>query len=99
LNHIANRDSHAGEQNLLPVGFSAPQLEQIKGAEVYSVHPIGEKSQKCPHVEGHVLRLSGRNAKVRRERYRKDGRGSTISPPRTLLEADVWPFGQAVWWL
>jgi 2'-hydroxyisoflavone reductase len=37
------------------------------------VHPTGQYSKKCPQVEGHVLRLSGRHAKVRREGYRKDG--------------------------
>jgi hypothetical protein len=36
-----------------------------------SVHPTGQKSKKYPQVEGHVLRLSARHAKLRREGYRK----------------------------
>jgi hypothetical protein len=35
------------------------------------VHPTGQYSKKCPQVEGHVLHLSGRHAKLRREGYRK----------------------------
>jgi hypothetical protein len=35
-------------------------------------HPTGRKSEKCPQVEGHVLRLSGRRAKLRREGYGKN---------------------------
>jgi luciferase-like monooxygenase len=38
------------------------------------VHPTGQKSQECPQVDGHVLRLSGRHAKRRREGYRKNQR-------------------------
>jgi hypothetical protein len=37
------------------------------------VHPTGQYSKKSPQVEGHVLSLSGRHAKLRREGYRKDG--------------------------
>jgi hypothetical protein len=29
------------------------------------VHPTGQYSEKCPQVDGHVLRLSGRHAKLR----------------------------------
>ena len=35
------------------------------------VHPAGQYSKKCPQVEGHVLRLSARYAKLRRSGYRK----------------------------
>jgi hypothetical protein len=35
------------------------------------VHPTGQKSKKYPQVEGHVLYLSGRHAKLRREGYRR----------------------------
>jgi len=35
------------------------------------VHPTGQKSNRYPQVEGHVLRLSARHAKLRREGYRK----------------------------
>jgi len=50
---------------LLPVsgdGMSSP----------LSVHPTGQYSKKSPQLEGHVLRLSARHAKLRREGYRKD---------------------------
>jgi hypothetical protein len=36
------------------------------------VHPTGQKSKKCPQVEGHVLHLSARHAKLRRNGYRRD---------------------------
>jgi hypothetical protein len=42
-----------------------------EGAEVHSVPPTGQKSNKRPQVDGHVLRLSGRHAKLRRDGYRK----------------------------
>src|SRR5918994_4658664 len=35
------------------------------------LHPTGQYSKKCPQVDGHVLHLSGRHAKLRREGYRK----------------------------
>jgi hypothetical protein len=35
------------------------------------VHPTGQYSKKYPLVDGHVLRLSRRHAKLRREGYRK----------------------------
>jgi hypothetical protein len=35
-----------------------------------SVHPTGQNSKRCPHVEGHALRLSARHAKFRRDGYR-----------------------------
>jgi hypothetical protein len=35
------------------------------------VHPTGQKSNKCPQVEGHVLCLSARHAKLRRDGFRK----------------------------
>jgi hypothetical protein len=35
-----------------------------------SVHPTGQYSKKCPHVEGHALRLSARHARLRRDGYR-----------------------------
>jgi hypothetical protein len=38
---------------------------------VDAVHPTGQKSKKYPQVEGHVLRLSARHAKLRRDGYRK----------------------------
>jgi hypothetical protein len=50
---------------LLPVsgdGMSSP----------LSVHPTGQYSKRYPQVEGQMLRLSGRHAKLRREGYRKD---------------------------
>jgi len=37
------------------------------------VHATGQKSKECPQVEGHVLHLSARHAKLRREGYRKKG--------------------------
>jgi hypothetical protein len=37
------------------------------------VHPTGQYSKKYPQVEGHVLHLSARHAKLRREGYRKQG--------------------------
>jgi hypothetical protein len=40
-------------------------------ALVDAVHPTGQYSKKCPQVDGHVLHLSGRHAKLRREGYRK----------------------------
>ncbi len=40
-------------------------------AEVWSVHPTGQYAKKYPQVEGHILRLSARHAKLRREGYRK----------------------------
>jgi hypothetical protein len=36
-----------------------------------SVHPTGQKSKKCPQVDGYVVYLSGRHAKLRRDGYRK----------------------------
>jgi hypothetical protein len=39
------------------------------------VHPTGQKSKKCPQVEGHVVRLSGRHAKLRRAGYRNGWSG------------------------
>jgi hypothetical protein len=38
------------------------------------VHPTGQKSKKCPQVDGHVVYLSGRHAKLRRDGYRKPER-------------------------
>jgi len=38
------------------------------------VHPTEQKSKKCPQVDGHVLSLSTRHAKLRREGYRKPER-------------------------
>jgi hypothetical protein len=38
---------------------------------VDAVHPTGQYSKKCPQVDGHVVHLSARHAKVRREGYRK----------------------------
>jgi hypothetical protein len=35
------------------------------------VHPTGQKSKRSPQVDGHVLRVSGRHAKLRREGHRK----------------------------
>jgi hypothetical protein len=35
------------------------------------VHPTGQYSKKYPQVEGHMLRLSARHAKLRREGYGK----------------------------
>jgi hypothetical protein len=40
-------------------------------SQVWSVHPTGEYAKEYPQVEGHILRLSARNAKLRREGYRK----------------------------
>jgi hypothetical protein len=54
-----------------------PELLPVSGkgmSSLSSVHPTGQYSKKYPQVEGHVLRLSGRHAKLRREGYRK-GRG------------------------
>ncbi|MGH7425773.1 MAG: helix-turn-helix domain-containing protein [Candidatus Methylomirabilales bacterium] len=36
------------------------------------VHPTGQFSRKCPQVEGHVVCLSARHAKLRRDGYRRD---------------------------
>ncbi len=52
----------------------APELMPVSGdgtSSLSSVHPTGRKSKKCAQVEGHVLRLSGRHAKLRRSGYRK----------------------------
>ncbi len=39
----------------------------IFGPPYRLVHPTGQKSKKYPQVEGHVLHLSARHAKLRRE--------------------------------
>jgi hypothetical protein len=44
----------------------------VFGPPYRSVHPTGQKSTKYPQVEGHVLRLSARHAKIRREGYHRD---------------------------
>ena len=46
-------------------------LSENGTSSLSSVHPAGQYSKRCPQVEGHVLRLSGRHAKLRREGYRK----------------------------
>jgi hypothetical protein len=38
---------------------------------VDAVHPTGQYSKKCPQIDGHMVRLSRRHAKLRREGYRK----------------------------
>jgi len=43
-------------------------------SQVWSVPPSGQYSKKYPQVEGHVLHLSARHAKLRRKGYRK-GKG------------------------
>jgi len=35
------------------------------------VHPTGQYAKRYPQVEAHILRLSARHAKLRREGYRK----------------------------
>jgi hypothetical protein len=39
--------------------------------DITLVHPTGQYSKKYPQVDGHVLRLSARHAKLRRAGYRK----------------------------
>jgi len=48
-----------------------PSDRRKEVADVQSVHPTGQYSKECPQVDGHVLRLSRRHAKLRREGYRK----------------------------
>jgi hypothetical protein len=36
------------------------------------VHPTGQKSKKYPQVDGHVLSLNARHAKLRRDGYRRN---------------------------
>jgi hypothetical protein len=36
-----------------------------------TVHPTGQKSKKCPQVEGLPVVLGKRHAKIRREGYRR----------------------------
>ncbi len=40
--------------------------ERPQTSPLLSVHPTGQKSKKCPQVEGHVFALSSRHAKLRR---------------------------------
>jgi hypothetical protein len=52
----------------------APELLPVSGdgtSSPMSVHPTGQKSKIYPQVEGRLLRLSGRHARVRRDGYRK----------------------------
>jgi hypothetical protein len=48
-----------------------PERQASPGTRHLPVHPAGQYSKKYPQVEGHVLRLSGRHAKLRREGYRR----------------------------
>jgi len=48
-----------------------PKRPASPGTRQDGVHPTGQKSKKCPQVDGHVLSLRARHAKVRREGYRK----------------------------
>ena len=47
------------------------------------MHVAGQKSKKCPQVEGRLLCLSARHAKLRRDGYRKD-RPMMVRPPPGL---------------
>jgi hypothetical protein len=58
-----------------PGWLSAPEKCPSTCAFVLAlVHPTGQYSKKCPQVDGHVLRLSARHAKLRREGYRRGER-------------------------
>jgi hypothetical protein len=61
--------------SLLPHALASPtprpvQTQASCEARQIPVPPTGQYSKKCPQVEGHVVRLSGRHAKLRREGYR-----------------------------
>ena len=64
-NELRVRATLASE--LLPVSVGGT-------SSLLSVHPTGQYSKKYPQVEGHVLHLSARHAKLRRKGYRK-GKG------------------------
>jgi hypothetical protein len=52
----------------------APEFLPTSGdgaSSLLSVHPTGQYSKRCPQVDGHVLCLRPRHAKVRREGYMK----------------------------
>jgi hypothetical protein len=61
---LKRNESHAGFSTTVNNIDVFPQVRAL-------VHPTGRYSKKCPQVEGHVLRLSARHAKLRREGYRK----------------------------
>jgi hypothetical protein len=44
---------------------------QVRGVDSRLVHPTGQKSKKCPQVEGLPVLLSNRHAKIRRDGYRR----------------------------
>jgi hypothetical protein len=49
-----------------------PPTRQYVGEFVkVRVHPTGQKSKKCPQVEGLPVVLSKRHAKIRREGFRR----------------------------
>lgn len=58
---------------------------------VVLAHPAGQYSKKCPQVDGHVLSLSARHAKLRREGRRKgnahDGHDPFTQPSAKKDEA------------
>ncbi len=60
-----------GDANLTPISL-LPDPFARAFPQVDEVHPTGQKSKKCPQVEGHMFRLSARHAKLRRDGYRKD---------------------------
>lgn len=64
--------SVAGPSERMELGHFQPVSRlRVVGPPYGSVHPTGQKSNKCPQVEGHVLALSSRHAKRRREGYRR----------------------------
>jgi hypothetical protein len=69
------RATYEPDRSVLKVRATlALELLPVNGdgmSSLLSVHPTGQYSKKSPQVEGHVLRLSGRHAKLRRDGYRK----------------------------
>jgi site-specific DNA recombinase len=59
------------DRNWIQPVFRVPVFRPPYG----SVLPTGQKSKKCPQVEGHMVRLSARHAKIRREGVLDNGGG------------------------
>jgi hypothetical protein len=58
-----------------PLRGAAPGRSGGNGLAHQIAHPTGQCSKKYPQVDGHVVRLSGRHAKLRRDGYRKPEHG------------------------
>lgn len=76
-------------------GVSFPSIKSAAPApeprenDLVKVHPTGQKATKCPQVEGHMVQLRRRHAKLRREGYRKSG-GDSDGLEALVLGPDVW---------